>query len=87
MGEHNARQRQLKRGLARFARIKTWFCNCNARESDYRYNVIGMVSHSDELKTMAHDLCAALPDQELAGLGGRCTTGNEGTDKGAAQAA
>ena len=29
-------------------RIKTWFCNCNAK--DYRYNGIGIVRHSDELK-------------------------------------
>jgi len=29
-------------------RIKTWFCNCNA--GSYRYNGIGMVQHSDELK-------------------------------------
>jgi len=28
--------------------IKTWFCNCNVRS--YRYNGIGMVQHSDELK-------------------------------------
>lgn len=29
-------------------RIKTWFCNCNT--GSYRYNGIGMVQHSDELK-------------------------------------
>lgn len=31
-------------------RIKTWFFNCNAHQSRYQYNGIGMVQHSDELK-------------------------------------
>lgn len=38
-------------------RIKTWFCNCNARS--YRYNGIGMVQHSDEL-TRYHMILALI---------------------------
>lgn len=63
-------------------RIKTWFCNCNARESDYRYNGIGMVSHSDELKRWNMIFAMIYLTKNSQGLGDDVPPGTRALTKG-----
>ena len=63
-------------------RIETWFCNCNARESDYRYNGIGMVSHSDELKRWNMIFAMIYLTKNSQGLGDDVPPGTRALTKG-----
>lgn len=63
-------------------RIKTWFCNCNARELDYRYNGIGMVPHSDELKRWHMIFAMIYLTKNSQGLGDDVPPGTRALTKG-----
>lgn len=61
-------------------RIKTWFCNCNARS--YRYNGIGMVQHSDELKRWNMIAALIYLTKRSQGLGDDVPPGTRALTKG-----
>lgn len=63
-------------------RVKTWYCNCNARESDYRYNGIGLVSHSDELKRWHMISALIYLTKNSQGLGDDVPPGTRALTKG-----
>ena len=63
-------------------RIKTWYCNCNARESNYRYNGIGMVSHADELKRWHMIFAMIYLTKNSQGLGDDVPPGTRALTKG-----
>ena len=61
-------------------RIKTWYCNCNVK--DYRYNGIGRVSHSDELKRWHMIFSMIYLAKNSQGLGDDVPPGTRALTKG-----